>query len=129
MARIIPARTSGRRTLADHALDHRVALADAERKFELAIARAARDAAVAKRAADMRWYMACKCARDAAVERRELRRRYRNMPTPLLLEDHRRFSYMLQPEYAQHMEHDMLPRVRMLVGLTTAALQERGELP
>lgn len=114
------------KTLADAARDHRVALANAERAYEVALQRAAATAAVAQRAADGRWRAACAQARGDAVARRSLRATYRGMRDDQLTAMLRRLEYMLSPVYAQHLDRAAEPRIRMYAGMARNELERRN---
>lgn len=89
-----------RSTLADAAQDLRVARAAAREAFHDEMLRASKRYAQAVSRADMRYAGARAQVRDAAVERRDWRRKLRGMSGDHLAQVHEQLLYTLAPERA-----------------------------
>jgi hypothetical protein len=113
-------------TLADAALDRRVARADARDRYDAAVERARQQLARDYFRADTVWILAANRARTAAVQRRAIRARYRDMSTVFLAEERSRLAYMLTPGYAVYTNPAEKATVTVLVGMIDVVLRQRG---
>lgn len=112
-------------TLADAALDKRVALADAQDRYERAMLRAAEAAAVAETAANVQWQAAKRRARESAVARRRQRARYRAQTTAYLLGELETQRFRLSP-YVTLRTPEMIRAAKLHAGMIARVLESRG---
>lgn len=110
------------KTLADAALDRRVARADARDKYRATIQAARRQLARDYLRAETGWIRAAGEARSQAQFRRALRARFREMRPDQLRDELAQLTYMLTPQYAVNMERADKDRAALLIRMIRAEL-------
>lgn len=110
----------------DAELDHRVAYADAYDAYEAALAKASRDLLAAVDRADRTLAMAKANQRSAELAVANIRAYYGARADGLLVEDLRRFEYMISPAYGVHRDRSLDGQVRTHIDLISAEVARRG---
>lgn len=116
------------KTLGDAALDRRVAMADARDAYRKTVTRARVQLKRDYARADAGWIIAANQVRAAAVKRRSMRARFREMSVETLQAQLSQLAYMLTPQYAQYTNPAERNNVQIIVGMITGELTRRGEL-
>ncbi len=124
----MPSVVTGRFPLSRSALARRVALADAEREYDVAMARAAAQAAIRIRAAEVSWRTARDRARSVAAARRETWKGYRAAVTPDLRMALLRNEFALTSWSRPWSVPADLESARWHVRVLRSELSRRGEL-